>query len=51
MAEPIVQRGDDREKSKRLGALRSLVPFVLPYRVMLFAALVALVTTAAISLV
>ncbi|MEO0654649.1 MAG: ABC transporter transmembrane domain-containing protein [Pseudomonadota bacterium] len=51
MAEPIVQRGDDREKSKRLGALRALVPFVLPYRAMLFAALVALVTTAAISLV
>ncbi|MEM9581464.1 MAG: ABC transporter transmembrane domain-containing protein, partial [Pseudomonadota bacterium] len=51
MAEPIVQRGDDREKSKRLGALRSLVPFVLPYGVTLVAALVALVTTAAISLV
>ncbi|MBV1903474.1 MAG: ATP-binding cassette domain-containing protein, partial [Marinosulfonomonas sp.] len=39
------------EKSKQLGALRALWPFVLPYRPMLFAAGFALVLTAGISLV
>ena len=51
----MASRGDsnseDREKSKRIGALRELWPFVRPYRTMLAAALVALVLTAAISLV
>ncbi|MBV1867780.1 MAG: ATP-binding cassette domain-containing protein [Marinosulfonomonas sp.] len=42
---------EDREKSKQLGALRALWPFVLPYRPMLFAACFALVLTAGISLV
>ncbi|KMW59975.1 ABC transporter, ATP binding/permease protein [Candidatus Rhodobacter oscarellae] len=41
----------EREKSKRVGALRGLLPFMAPYRLMLLAALVALVFTAAISLV
>ena len=41
----------EREKSKNLRALRALWPFVLPYRTLLVAALAALVSTAAISLV
>ncbi|GKY88416.1 ABC transporter transmembrane domain-containing protein [Sinisalibacter aestuarii] len=48
-------RGDanteDREKSRRIGALSELWPFLRPYRGLLSAALVALVFTAAISLV
>jgi ATP-binding cassette subfamily B protein len=42
---------EDRPKSKRMGALRGLVPFLLPYRGLGALALVALVLTAAISLV
>jgi ATP-binding cassette subfamily B protein len=42
---------EDRAKSKRVGALAGLWPFVAPYRGMLGLALVALVATAAISLV
>ena len=42
---------EEREKSKRIGALGALWPFVRPYRGMLAAALVALVLTAGISLV
>lgn len=42
---------EDREKSKRIGALRELWPFMAPYKGMLFAALCALVLTAAISLI
>ena len=41
---------NDREASKRVGALRSLGPFLSPYRWMAILAGVALVTTAAISL-
>ena len=44
-------RIEDRDKSKRIGALSELWPFIRPYRAMLSAALVALVLTAAISLV
>jgi ATP-binding cassette, subfamily B, bacterial len=48
-------RGDaniqDREKSKRIGALRELWPFLRPYRALLVAALLALVFTAGVSLV
>jgi ATP-binding cassette subfamily B protein len=40
----------DREKSKRLGALAELWPFLRPYRVLLAAALTALVLTAAVAL-
>jgi ATP-binding cassette, subfamily B, bacterial len=40
----------EREKSKRLGALRSLVPFVLPYWRLMVASIVALVLTATVSL-
>jgi len=43
--------GPERAKSKRIGALAGLWPFVRPYRVMVAAAMAALVLTAAISLV
>ena len=42
---------EEREKSKRVGALRELWPFVAPYRWLMAAALVALVLTAGISLI
>ncbi|MCR8725402.1 ABC transporter transmembrane domain-containing protein [Frigidibacter sp. ROC022] len=42
---------EERAKSKRVGALAGLWPFVAPYRGMLVLALVALVFTAAISLI
>ena len=41
----------DREKSKRVGALGELWPFMRPYKLMLGAALIALVFTAGISLI
>ncbi len=41
----------DREKSKRVGALRSLAPFIAPYRLLAVAAGLALVLTAGVSLV
>ena len=41
----------DRPTTKRIGALRGLVPFVAPYRAFAFAALGALVLTASISLI
>jgi ATP-binding cassette subfamily B protein len=41
---------EEREKSKRIGSLRALVPFLAPYRVMLGAAVGALVLTAIVSL-
>ena len=42
---------DDRPKSKRVGALRGLFPFLWPYRGMAGLALLALILTAGISLV
>ncbi|MBO6601804.1 ABC transporter transmembrane domain-containing protein [Boseongicola sp. H5] len=44
------QSVEEREKSKRIGSLRALVPFLAPYRVMLGAAVGALVLTAIVSL-
>ncbi len=41
----------ERAKSRKLGSLRSLWPFMRPYRLWMAAALTALVATAAISLV
>ncbi|MDF0596612.1 ABC transporter transmembrane domain-containing protein [Psychromarinibacter halotolerans] len=41
---------EDREKSKRIGALRGLAPFLLPYRGLMIAAICALVMTAMVSL-
>lgn len=51
MAQPPVQTEQEREKSRRIGVLRELWPFVRPYRLLLAAALVALVLTAMVSLV
>ena len=42
---------EDRPRSKQIGALSALWPFVAPYRGILFLALVALVLTATISLI
>ena len=41
---------DEREKSKKIGSLRALLPFLLPYKLLMAAALAALVGTAIISL-
>ena len=41
----------DRDKSKRIGALAELWPFLRPYNVLLFAAVMALVLTACVSLI
>ena len=41
---------EEREKSKRIGAMAGLGPFVRPYRGMVIATLIALVATAGISL-
>ncbi len=40
----------EREKSKKIGALRALVPFLWPYRVLMFCAILALMLTAMVSL-
>ncbi|QQA43916.1 ABC transporter transmembrane domain-containing protein [Pelagovum pacificum] len=42
---------EDRESSRQIGVLRQLVPFITPYKMMLFCALAALVLTAMVSLV
>ncbi|MFD1341368.1 ABC transporter transmembrane domain-containing protein [Litorisediminicola beolgyonensis] len=42
---------EDRQKSKRLGALARLWPFLSPYRPLLAGAIIALVLTACVSLV
>ncbi|KKM02618.1 hypothetical protein LCGC14_1782610, partial [marine sediment metagenome] len=49
MAKPHAK--DDRAKSRNLGGLSALWPFLRPYRVLLLAAILALVLTACISLV
>ncbi|WP_169052321.1 ABC transporter transmembrane domain-containing protein [Tabrizicola sp. YIM 78059] len=45
------QAVEERPKSKRLGALRGLAPFLRPYRGLAALAVVALILTAAISLI
>jgi len=42
---------EDRPKSKQVGALRGLAPFLWPYRGLLLLALLALVLTASVSLI
>ncbi|MDP3960715.1 MAG: ABC transporter transmembrane domain-containing protein [Pseudorhodobacter sp.] len=42
---------EDRARSKKVGALRGLVPFLAPYRGMVVLALLALILTATISLI
>jgi len=51
MARAPQQRLEDRPTTKRIGALRSLVPFVAPYSAQVIGALLALILTASISLV
>jgi ATP-binding cassette subfamily B protein len=41
---------EEREKSRELGALRALAPFLVPYRGLMIAAILALISTAMISL-
>ncbi|MGO4907679.1 ABC transporter transmembrane domain-containing protein [Pseudorhodobacter sp. W20_MBD10_FR17] len=41
---------EEREKSKKMGALRGLVPFLMPYRKLVIGAILALITTACVSL-
>jgi len=46
--EPV---GEDRGTSRRVGALRGLLPFLAPYRLLAAGALLALIATATISLI
>tara|TARA_R110002094_G_scaffold138628_1_gene129958 strand:+ start:1259 stop:3061 length:1803 start_codon:yes stop_codon:yes gene_type:complete len=41
---------EEREKSRRIGALRALLPFMLPYRWLMMGAIFALIVTAFVSL-
>ena len=50
MARAPQTTGPEREKSKRVGILSALWPFIRPYRVTMVLALVALVLTSAVSL-
>jgi ATP-binding cassette subfamily B protein len=47
---PPKSASEEREKSKKIGALRALWPFVLPYWKLMIAAIAALVGTAIVSL-
>ena len=49
-APPAVGKTEERAKSRQLGALSALLPFIRPYRKLMFAAIAALVSTAVISL-
>ena len=51
MAEPPRQAEQDRPKSKRIGALAALWPFMRPYRGIMVLAVVALTVTAMVSLI
>ncbi|MBE0414243.1 ABC transporter transmembrane domain-containing protein [Yoonia sp.] len=51
MARTPKTSAEDRASSKKIGALAALGPFVLPYRVMAFAAIAALILTACVALV
>ncbi|KIN64276.1 ABC transporter, permease/ATP-binding protein [Sulfitobacter noctilucicola] len=47
---PVLSENKEREKSRNFGSLRALMPFLLPYRVLMAAAGFALVSTAMVSL-
>ena len=47
----IPVKNEERQKSKKLGSLAALWPFILPYRGLMAAALFALTATATISLI
>lgn len=51
MAKPPHSQDEERASSKRISALKALAPFILPYRRLAALALLALVLTAALSLV
>lgn len=51
MAEAPPPQDEERKSSKKIGALGNLWPFMAPYRVIMLAALGALVLTAALSLI
>ena len=51
MADNVQTANEERAKSKNVRALSALWPFLAPYRALLFAALLALIVTAAISLI
>ncbi|MCF6443983.1 ABC transporter transmembrane domain-containing protein [Nereida sp. MMG025] len=51
MAKPPITSDEERAKSKDFSALRGLVPFLWPYKSLMFAAGAALVLTAMVSLV
>lgn len=44
------QATQEREKSREIGGLRALIPFLMPYRGLMFGAMLALVLTACVSL-
>ena len=46
-----IAHNEEREKSKEIGALRALWPFMRPYRLLMAASLAALISTAVISLI
>ncbi len=50
-ATPKPAKNEEREKSKKIGSLAALWPFIAPYRFLVFAALFALTATACVSLV
>ncbi len=50
-AKSVSTMNEEREKSRRIGSLKALVPFMAPYRLMVLAAFAALITTAAVTLV
>jgi ATP-binding cassette, subfamily B, bacterial len=47
---PILRPSEERETSRRIGALRSLFPYLAPYRGLMAGSVLALVATAMISL-
>ncbi|MEM9522994.1 MAG: ABC transporter transmembrane domain-containing protein [Pseudomonadota bacterium] len=51
MAKPPHAQDEERASSKRIGALKALAPFILPYRHLAVLALLALILTAGLSLV
>jgi ATP-binding cassette subfamily B protein len=50
MAQPLIEAEKDREGSKKVGSLRALVPFFMPYRGIVILAGLALILTATVSL-
>ncbi|MCR9150201.1 MAG: ABC transporter transmembrane domain-containing protein [Rhodobacteraceae bacterium] len=51
MARKPEPAGDERAKSRRIGALAGLLPFLRPYRLLVAGAIAALVATATVSLI